>query len=146
MEAADLVVVNKADGSLLTSAKQTKADYTSGMFFIRQKYDTWQAPVMLASAATDIGIHEVIQTIDKFHKQMAENGTLMQKRAGQSEYWMQNHLQRQMMRLLTDNEGCKRMIEESKQSLQEGSTTPRAAASKVMSKFIQSLREGKEHL
>ena len=140
MEAADLVIVNKADGSLLTAAQHTKADYSSAMQFVHPKFDNWQASVMLASAGTDKRIYEVLEMINKFHDRMSFCGSLLQKRAEQSEYWMQSHLHRQVMRLLTQNYSCQQLLENSKQSLQEGSTTPRAAASKVMEKFIQTLK------
>lgn len=55
MEAADMVVVNKADGALLSTAGNTKSDYASAMLFVRPKHDNWVAPVLLASSAT--GIH-----------------------------------------------------------------------------------------
>ncbi len=45
MEAADLLLVNKADGTLLTQAKHTKADYSGAMSFIRQKHPQWRASV-----------------------------------------------------------------------------------------------------
>jgi LAO/AO transport system kinase len=47
MEAADLLVVNKADGDLLSSAKHTKADYSGAMQFIRQKHINWTTPVLM---------------------------------------------------------------------------------------------------
>jgi LAO/AO transport system kinase len=41
MEAADMVLVNKADGNLLVAAKHTKADYAGAMHFVRQKHMDW---------------------------------------------------------------------------------------------------------
>ena len=50
MEAADLLLVNKADGTLLTQAKHTKSDYSGAMSFIRQKHAAWKASVHLLSS------------------------------------------------------------------------------------------------
>jgi LAO/AO transport system kinase len=41
MEAADVVLVNKADGDLLPAAKHTKADYAGAMHFLREKHNNW---------------------------------------------------------------------------------------------------------
>ena len=52
MEAADLVAVNKADGSLAIQAKHTRADYSGSMAFIRPKHPLWKPEVLLMSSRT----------------------------------------------------------------------------------------------
>ena len=47
MEAADIIVVNKADGEQLPMAQKTKADYAGAMHFIRQKNKDWITPVLM---------------------------------------------------------------------------------------------------
>ena len=97
MEAADLVLVNKADGHLLDAAKHTKADYSGAMHFIRQKHKDWRASVMLMSASTGLGMAEVEQKLREFHTIMSKNGSLIQKRSNQYEAWMWNQFRRQLI-------------------------------------------------
>jgi hypothetical protein len=61
------IIVNKADGLLLESARHTVADYQAGMSFIRRKYQQWFPPVISISAYKQINIDIVLQTITLFY-------------------------------------------------------------------------------
>ena len=140
MEAADLVIVNKADGSLLTAAKHTKADYASAMQFIRQKVSTWRAKVLMMSAKTSEGLNEVLEHIVKFHSTMEMRGQLLAKRTAQKKHLMWTQVRK---KIINDVENTKRVIERSvkiERELAEGTVTPRAAASELIKEYYDAKR------
>jgi LAO/AO transport system kinase len=136
MEAADLFVVNKADGNLLASAKHTKADYSGAVLFIRPKYEDWQPVVMLASAVTDFGVDDVENKIIEFHSKMVKNGTIQRKRSEQMDHWMWEHMCKQLVSTLENDPDVQRLSEVMRGDLFSGKTTSRAAARKIISEFL----------
>ncbi len=66
MELADLVVVNKTDGTLGAAATATAADYASALHLVRPKTPAWSPKVLRCSALSGEGIPEVWDTIRAF--------------------------------------------------------------------------------
>lgn len=132
MEAADLIIVNKADGSLLPSAKHTKADYAGAMQFVRRKHVHWESKVLMISAQTGHNFEAVEQKIQEFHKMMIENGGLYAKRTIQSKQWMRSHFQRSIITELERNTVIQEKSQHLIELLSQGLTTPRAAAQNLL--------------
>lgn len=132
MEAADLIIVNKADGSLLDSAKHTKADYSGAMQFVRRKYVHWGPKVLMISAHTGHNLDQVEQEIADFHQMMISSNSLFIKRSSQAKQWMRSHFQRTLISELENHPAIKEQIARFHTQLEAGSTTPRAAADNLM--------------
>ena len=135
-------------GALLTTANHTKSDYASAMLFVRQKHDNWVAPVLLASAATDLGVDIVENEINKYFKIMSKNhinkiiidendNSLIDKRIKQANYWMISHLQRLMINYLENNSKSKDLLKEMQNELINGKITARGASNKIFDEFIK---------
>lgn len=137
MEAADMIVINKADGDLLSAAKHTKADYAGAMYFVRQKHINWTTPVLMMSAATGLGVEEVEENIKNFHKLMVDCGKLQQKRGNQAIHWMWGQLQRLAIHHVEQHEVTKLKSSELTPSVQEGCLTPRAAALQILNSYLR---------
>lgn len=133
MEATDLIIVNKADGSLLDSAKHTKADYSGAMQFVRRKYVHWGPKVLMISAHTGHNLDQVEQEINDFHKMMVTTNCLFTKRTTQAKQWMRSHFQRTLISELENHPLIKEQITRFHGKLEAGNTTPRAAADNLMS-------------
>lgn len=132
MEAADIVVVNKADGDLLNSAKHTKADYSGSMHFIRSKYDWWRPPVLLMSASTDFNIDTVHNEILRFHNLMIEHGGLQKKRKIQLAQWTQGQYRRLLVQRLESNPLFAAEWNKYRDKAEQEELTPRAAATALL--------------
>eukprot|EP01034_Spumella_vulgaris_P029424 gene29424-36478_t len=128
MEAADLVIVNKADGGLLETAKHTKADYSGAMQFIRQKSPDWRARVVMVSAQTGFQLDLVEDAIESFHNTMISNRGLWEKRARQARHWMHEHFRRLVVAQAESAPGYKDHVQRVTRSLEEGLLPPRVAA------------------
>ena len=105
VEAADVLVVNKADGDLQTMARQTANGYKRALGLLR-KPAGWQGggprhesedripsgegptppPVLLVSAKTGWGMPELWKTIMQYHHRAKSSGHHSEKRMKQNRY------------------------------------------------------------
>jgi LAO/AO transport system kinase len=129
MEAADLILVNKADGDLLTAAKHTKSDYAGAMQFVRRKNIHWQPKVLMMSAHTGFNLDKVEEQIFGFHKLMTENGSLIQKRTTQSKQWALGQFRRLLFESIESDKKWDNHVEQIFRKIDQGSMTARGAAS-----------------
>ena len=134
IEVADMLVVNKADGSLLSAARSTAADYKGAIHFWRSRVvEGWELPpVLLASAHTGDGIGDVWNEICKFRCLVLKNGLLSSKRRQQGRYWMWKHLQDLINAKTKSNPALKEKVNEMNEALADGLIAPRFAARKLL--------------
>ena len=132
MEAADMIAINKADGSLALQAKHTRADYSGSMAFVRQKHPHWKPAVLMMSARTGLGLDELEGKLAQFHGIMSECGGLEAKRMKQAIHWMWSQYRRDIVRYWEDKQFVQDKAAVLRQELAAGRITPRAAAGKLM--------------
>jgi LAO/AO transport system kinase len=132
LEVADMLIVNKADGSLLPAARATAADYKAATHFFRSRMKGWEAPpVLLASADTGEGIQEIWEQICNYRNLVIANGELHRKRTSQKHYWMMKHLEELISdKIKSDNE-ITMAAEKLNQDLDQGVISTRAAATQL---------------
>lgn len=76
MEIPDVIVVNKCDHPLAeTMAREVRSVLALG------PERPWKVPVVRTEATRGEGIAELVETIDAHHRQIAEEGTLAERRA-----------------------------------------------------------------
>ena len=137
MEAADIIIVNKADGNFLTSAKHTKADYNSYVQFLRKKDPNWKIKVMMHSNITNKGFENVFNTLLEYKNIMKSSGSLTQKRKKQSKHWMWTHLKRELLQELNQNRIVNETAENFYNIVSDGSMSSRVAARKLLKRFLK---------
>jgi len=98
MELADVVAINKADGSLADAAITTAADYQHAIGLVRSKWPNIRTEVLTCSAKTGQGIDDVWGAVDKLHSSLEESGQLAELRATQAV----RQLDREFDHLLTE--------------------------------------------
>ena len=128
-----MIMVNKADGSLLTAARTTAADYKGATHFFRSRMDGWETPpVLLASAETGEGIPEVWGELLRYKEVVTTSGVLQSRRSQQARYWLWKHIQEQITHKIRSDESIRLMADELEHDLEQGLIAPRAAASKLL--------------
>lgn len=90
MELADIVVVNKADGSLLPSARQSAGHYMRALSLMPQKMPEWDCPVVLCSALQKEGLNTLNTHIKSYISQAHETQHFQKKREQQLRYWLED--------------------------------------------------------
>jgi len=87
VEIADLLVVNKADGSNRPSALATRAQFEQVMHFLTPGTALWTPPVLAASSIERTGVPEVWQAIRTFEDIMKSHGAFTARRREQAVEW-----------------------------------------------------------
>jgi LAO/AO transport system kinase len=144
MEVADAIVVNKADGLLLKSARRTAADYSSATKYLSQyRHQDWPSPpVLLVSAAEQTGFDKLWEKIDEYRTIMSDNGYLEIKRREQAHYWMWKNLQNLIAQRTKSDPHLKETAAKMEKQLDKGQVTPRVAAIHLMDSLIRTPHGG----
>ena len=82
-EYADIVAVNKADGSTKSAAMKTAASVSGTLHLCRPRRSVWKPPVLLTSAHSGLGVHQLSHKIDEFYHAMDVGGDLQKERRSQ---------------------------------------------------------------
>ena len=90
MELADIVVVNKADGALLPSARESAAHYMHALSLMPRKMPDWDCPVVLCSSLQKEGLEALDEYIQSFATQSRDSGHFENKREQQLRYWLED--------------------------------------------------------
>lgn len=133
MEAADLIVINKADGDLKATATRTCADYAGALRLLRRRpHDAPGFPkAMTASALHDQGLEQVWAEITALTDWRRENGHWDARRAEQARHWFGEEVRQVLLARLDGTEARARMADLA-ESVARGETSPVAAARQMI--------------
>jgi LAO/AO transport system kinase len=134
-ELADLVVVNKADGSLKPAAERAAAEYTAALHLMRPRTEHWIPQVMLASALKKEGMEAVWQSITAYMDALGAAGEIETRRSGQAQAWMWSEIGDNLMAAFRANESVSGNLQELEQKVLAGEITPTAAARLLLGLF-----------
>lgn len=128
-----MIVVNKADGTLLPTARITASSYKNATHFFRARIEGWETPpVLLASAETGEGIPAVWKEICRYRDVVSSTGQIQAKRSSQARYWLWKHVQELLIQRLSSDETIRLAADEVEHDVDLGVIAPRAAASKLL--------------
>ena len=85
VELAELIVVNKADGELLATAKRTVGDYRAALRLIRPLSASWTPEVIAASAREGNGLDQIWETIKRHQAALTASGEKQTRRGEQAQ-------------------------------------------------------------
>ncbi len=111
MEAADLIVVNKADGELKATATRTCADYAGALRLLRPRpQDAPGFPkAMIASALLDEGLAQVWAEIGTLIDWRRAHGHWQARRSAQARHWFGEEVRQALLARLETPEARARM-------------------------------------
>jgi len=132
MEMADAIVINKADGDNLKQAKNAKAEFGRALHLYPAKDSGWKPKVLLASALKKEGISETWELINTYWLLTKDNGFFDSKRKGQNKFWMLQTIEERLKSDFYDNPRVKQELDRQLSLLDQGKTTPFAAAEMVL--------------
>jgi LAO/AO transport system kinase len=110
MEMADVIAINKADGSNTKKAQMARVQYHNAIHLFPQKDSDWDPSVLTCSAVEKIGISEVWEQIEKYKALTGKNGYFLKERNEQSTYWMHETIGEQLKRNFYDNPEIKERL------------------------------------
>ena len=133
MEMADIILVNKADGDLLATARRTVADYAGALRLLRKRpQDPEGYPkAMPVSAATGEGLDKAWASMQTLAEWRREHGHFDQNRAQQSRHWFMAELRAGLLASLETPE-AKRLLDNLGGKVADGQVAPAAAARQML--------------
>ena len=83
IEIADLIIVNKADGKLLSQAEITKSEYRNAQSIISRNRKDISSEVLICSSTESRGFNQIWDFIKKFEEKRKKNGSFYDNRREQ---------------------------------------------------------------
>lgn len=143
MEMADVLAINKADGQNIKKALMAKAQYQSALRLFPMSQSGWAPVATTCSAYTRDGLFELWDTVEEFFKQIKENGYFNRHRQEQSQYWMRETINDELLRSFYEDEKVMHAAKTLEESVRQGQVSPFVAAQELLDLFFNELRESK---
>ncbi len=133
MEIADLVLVNKADGDLLPTARRTVADYAGALRLLRKRPNDPEGfpKAMGVSAYTGTGLEKAWDNMRYLADWRREQSYFTRRRAEQARHWFESELRQGLLARLARPEVQARMQAVGEQ-VSRGESTPESAAAAML--------------
>ncbi|WP_347311062.1 methylmalonyl Co-A mutase-associated GTPase MeaB [Defluviimonas sp. SAOS-178_SWC] len=134
MEMADLILVNKADGELKSTATRTCADYSGALRLLRKRpQDPEGFPkAMCVSAAERMGLDTAWAEIQALTAWRRETGHFAERRAEQARHWFEEEVRQGLLARLNADPTIRARMEALGGAVAEGRTAPGKAAAEVL--------------
>ncbi len=140
IEMADGVVVTKADGENLQSARRARAEYAGALHLLSAASDGWTPQVLTCSALTGDGVTGVWHLVLEHHAQQEAGGHLVARRRTQSREWLRELVSQGLHRLLEARPETAARAAELEAAVTEGRTTPFRASRELLATMAEALR------
>lgn len=137
-ELADLILVNKADGSQKSTANHTVADYRSALQFLSRKHQSWEPKVFPCSALGSEGIAHVREQVDAFVDCLQQSGEWDKRRSRQALDWLWREVSDGLLWDLKHNSELSHAIPQIQQAVMAGDKPPTVAALEIVELYKHS--------
>jgi LAO/AO transport system kinase len=137
LELADAIAVNKADGDNVEKAKLARREYENALHYLNPASPNWAPPVLTCSALAMTGIAELWDTVLRHREKLTSAGELEVKRRNQALDWMWALVEEGLKDRFNHNENIKNRLPKMIGAIEQGNTSPTAAAMELLSIFDQ---------
>ena len=141
MEMADLIAINKADGTNVAKANLAKAQYTSALKLFPITGSGWEPKVQTCSAVYSTGIPELWETIGQYVEQTTANGYFERRRNDQSKFWMYETLNNSLQKHFYQLPHIKGKIHEYEQAVLQNRMSSFTAAQALLDHYLSELHK-----
>lgn len=139
MEMADMMVITKADGSLLDNAEFSFKAYRNAMKLMLPNTYNWSPEVFKYSSMTGEGRNEVLSGIDAYFKFMNAEEFLENMRHKQSQYHFNKEYKNLMLNKLLRKDNIKELIDKLQTQLNSKEIIPLQALNILSNKLEELL-------
>jgi LAO/AO transport system kinase len=135
MELADLVAVNKADGTNVDAAERARAEAQNALHFFSASGSGWTSRAMTCSALRGAGISELWALVLEYTELTRSNGWLAASRREQQRRWMQEMIDQALRQRFDAHSAVRGQIAALERDVAEGRTTPFRAARTLLEAY-----------
>ena len=139
VELAELIIVNKADGDLLATAKRTVGDYRAALRLIRPLSASWTPEVIAASAREGNGLDQVWETIKRHQEALTASGEKQARRGEQAQAALWADLGDRLLQALRHKPDIAQRIPGIEADVRSGALMPMTGARLLLELFASTL-------
>lgn len=132
MELADIVAINKADGTNMRAAEQARAEAQNALHYFPGSLSGWTPRALTCSAQTGAGIAELWSAVLEYASMTKANGWFDLARRNQAQKWMQEIIQQSLRLRFESHPLIQGRMEALKREVLEGRTTSFRAARELL--------------
>ncbi len=137
IEMADMIAVNKADGSNRERAELAAADYRSALHLLRPASPTWSPPVVTCSGLENEGMTELWEQIELHRSKMTATNELQSRRSDQQVSWMRSMIDDRLRDDLAAHPQMAEVLADMEHQVRSGSVTASTAVDLVWERFLE---------
>ncbi len=142
MEMADMLAINKADGSNKDRANAARAEYQTALRMFPPTPSGWQPRVLTCSALTNAGIPEIWDAVVEHHRHVKRTGFLQERRQSQLVDWLEAAIADQIQEAFERDPEVAADYQRLRETVSDGEASPSRAAAELVSRFLRNHREG----
>jgi LAO/AO transport system kinase len=132
LELADVVAVNKADGSHAVEAKAAARELTGAIRLLYPRDTLWRPPVLTMSALEGTGLSDLWDTVLKHRRVLSDAGEFEARRRRQQVEWMWSMVRDAALDRVTSNSEVRAIRADLEQQVRDGALTPVLAAQRIL--------------
>jgi len=135
LELADIVAINKADGSHVDEAAMAARELADALHLLQPLNADWSPPVLTCSAIEDRGLSEIWEQVQAHRSTLERTGAMLAKRQQQQVRWMWTAVEDRLVGHLRAHPAVRAITSELTDALQAGTTTPTSAARALLEAY-----------
>jgi LAO/AO transport system kinase len=135
-ELADVLAVNKADGSGEAAARRARRDYAYALHLMQPRSAGWQVPALTCSARTGAGVDEVWAEVCRHREVLEASGDWQRTRRDQQVFWMWRALEEGLMTAFRGAPAVKGALAAAIDEVRALRRSPDHAAAELIARFL----------
>lgn len=139
MEMADMIAINKADGDAVVAAKLAQRQCRNALHLMPMKGSGWRPRVRRCSALKEEGLDKIEALIDRYRRDMQQNGYWERHRAEQAQFWLRETIENQLKALFYQHPPIKAAWDATEAAVRQGETSPFKAGEDLLNLFQRGL-------
>jgi len=124
MEIADIIVINKADGTNMAKAQTTYNHYANALKLFGQKENGWNTRILMTSAIDNNGIDELFDLIKEYESFIKSNGYYEKNRKLQNLNWFEDYLFKKILNVYKSDSILSNQFKEMENKISKGVLSP----------------------
>ena len=136
LELADILAVNKADGSHVLEAERTARELAEALHLFDPITPTWHPPVLTCSGLEGSGVDRVWATVEAHRAALTATGELAHKRAQQQVDWMWSMVHERLVALVHADPEVRAYAQQLEQAVLSGERTATTAADDLLRRVL----------
>jgi LAO/AO transport system kinase len=141
MEMADGIVINKADGDNLLSARKARAEFESALHLFPLPESGWHPRVKTCSALNGEGMDDVARMVSDYNAFATASGFLASKRMRQAKQWMHETIGYLLLDSFRADENVRSAMMDMEKEVEKGNVPPTVAAANLIALYLSAHRK-----